>query len=1359
MIDKTKEKIKIFISYGRTESEIFKKIVAYLESKGYEVWFDQTKIKGTDDWRENIIKGIRESQTVIAGLSEHFLRKGGVCSEEMGIALAIKSNRIFTIYLEKKEELGKIPSSLTRRQWVDLSDWEKYKENDKDLDKWLEKEIQPIIDKIESKDNKEFSGQINTIRHALRIPEIGSTKADSYLIKKYTSRDNLDEKVNEWIKEKNGKKIAVVYGKPATGKSHYAAEKCHTDYHIAASFFCEYNKENFSTSKNLIRNLAFQLACQIPDYRQALLNQLESIAITKKKINKLGFEEDVDDGQIHIREDYTEAEEYEILIVNPLSICIDGKMENKIILIDALDEAGKVERNKLLDIINNHLNRLPRWIKILILTRPETDIKTYLADIHEIKLDTEENKKDIKTYLEETFEKENYPNKKEIIETIIEKSQGTFLYAELVAKEILAKTMDKESLYKLPTGLSSYFLNWFSRIYPIEKIDETYKDKDRKAISMILASPGALPKEELNNLLGWEFSQTNDFVKKLENYLSKKEDLEGNQTIEIAHKYMADWILSDLASDYKVYKEDGLAYIYKGIEERYMLDKEIGSLTRYEKLNLIDALKNQIGQKALKDFLNNKEAKDKLLDFANEESRYFRLESASKLFEDMIGLYKDDEENIISYASVVDNYSNLLESIGKEYISTEIIKEVIEKLKALLLIRENTTFKEKLAYFYNKLGYLYNLIQINEEAESYLKKSITLLENLKESRNCLSDISDLAISYNNLGYLYKLMQNYEESEIYHKKAIELIKNLTEARNSQRDISNLAMSYNNLGSLYQSMQKYEESESHHKKAIVLYEDLKELRNTLNDISDLAWSYDSLGILYFSIQRHEDSEIYHRKALTLYEDLKETRKSLNDISDLARSYNNLATLYESIQRYEESESHHKKAIALYEALKKSRNSLNDISNLAMSYNNLGALYDSMRRHEKAESYYKKSIDLREKLKKNRNSLTDISDLAISYNNLGTLYGYMHNYEEAEIYYKKSIDLREKLQKTHNSLIDISYLARSYKSLGSLYNSMQKYEESETYLKKSIELKENLKDSRNSVIDMLELASCYDILGCLYESMQRYEEAEIYIKKSIYLYEEVKKSHNSLNDISDLARSYNNLGALYKSMQRYEESEIYHRKAIDLRENLKQSRNSLTDISELAGSYNSLGSLYKSIQRYDNAEFYCKEAINMAEAIPNNNQSHEDIKNIVSSSNVLSDLNLKKNKLGQSRKYMEKALKYQKLLSEESKELEEKRDLAIIYGNLGGLYSASKGKKAEKYFLEDKRIMEDLYDKAPDEEILEELIEAYKNLSLYYESRGKFKKAEDYKKKSDELLNPNSKVKGDFNILDVNNLKDLL
>ena len=1144
----SKEKIKIFISYGRTESEIFKKIVAYLESKGYEVWFDQTKIKGTDDWRENIIKGIRESQTVIAGLSEHFLRKGGVCSEEMGIALAIKSNRIYTIYLEKKEELGKIPSSLTRRQWVDLSDWEKYIENDKDFEAWFEKEFQPIIDNIESKENKEFSGQINTIRHALRIPEIGSTKADSYLIKKYTPRDNLDEKVNEWLEDENGKKIGVVYGQPATGKSHYAAEKCHTDYHVSASFFCEYNKENFSTSKNLIRELAFQLACQIPDYRTALLHQLESIAVPKKKINQMGLEENVDDGQIHIREDYTEAEEFDYLIVRPLSICIDGDMENQMILIDALDEAGKVERNKLLDIIKNHLIRLPRWMKILILTRPELDITSKLKDAHEIKLGTEENKKDIKDYLEKTFEKESYPNKKEIIETIIEKSRGTFLYAELVSKEILAKAMDIEKLDKLPTGLESYFLNWFSRIYPIEKIDEAYKEKDRKAIAMILASPRPLPTEEIRNLLGWDYSQTSDFVKKIEIYLSKKDDIEGKETIEIAHKYMADWLISDLAGDYKVYKEDGLAYIYKGIEELYMLDKDLESMTRYEKINLIDALKNQRGKGALKDFLANDIVKDKLFDFVYDETVDFRVESAAKLYEDMLDTYKGDEDNIKYYSLCVNGYGKILKEVGKEKEFIKIHKELIKKLEDILSRKDDMSYKSLLSMSYNNLGSFYRSIQSYKDSEIYLKKTIDLNERLKKNRNSLDNILDLAKTYNNIGALYESMKKYKESESYHKKAVALYEEIIENRNSSDDISDLARSYGNLGALYNSMHRHEEAEKYLKKSMYLRENLKKTCDSISNREELAASYTNLGSLYESMQRYEESEIYHKKAINILKDLKEIHKSLSDMSSLARVYINIGVLYTFLHRYDEAENYYRQALEIYIDLKESHRSFSYLPDLAVLYGYLGNLFSLKRRYDQAERYYKKSIALSEQLRESSDySYDKLINLANSYSGMGDLYNSIEKYDKAEEYLKKSISIGEDIYKNIKIYIINEIIANSSNVLSNIFFRKNKLDQAKTYLNKSIKHTKILAKEDKDLKNMTLLAANYYFLGTLYADSNE-KKTEKYMLESIRILEDLYAK-------SPDGRIFKKLIMICDDLAFYYESRGKHKKAENCRKKLKK------------------------------------------------------------------------------------------------------------------------------------------------------------------------------------------------------------
>lgn len=1043
MTDTTKQKIKIFISYGHKESQIFKKVVAYLREKGYEVWFDESSIRGTDDWRQEIVEGIRASQTVIAGLSHDFLKEDGVCSEEMGIALAVKSNRIFTIYLDEKEDLDKIPSTLTRTQYINLSDWKEYIDDDQAFDKWFKKEFQPIIEAIESKDNKEFSGQINTIRHALRIPEIGSNKVNSYLMKKYTKRPWIDEELEKWRDDPQGEKLGVIIGKQGTGKSHYAARRCHTDYRIAANFFCEYNKENFSTSKSLIRDLSFQLACQIPDFRSALLNQLESIAVTKKKTSQLGFEELVDNGQIHIREDYTEEEEFDTLIVRPFSICIDGKMETHLILIDALDEAGKEERSRLIDIIVNHLERLPRWIRILILTRPEADIKPYLEDAFEIDIDQEINNKDIEVFLQTSFENQTYPNKNEIIDTIVEKSQGTFLYAELVAKEILGGRLSIEDIDKLPKGLARYFSSWFKRIYPVEKIDESYKEKDRKAIAMILASPGALPTEELRNLLGWNHSQTNDFVKKLENYLIINVDVEGKETIEIAHKYMSDWLLSDLAGDYKVYKEDGLSYIYKGIEELYMIDKTLDSLTRYEKLNLIDALKNQRGQKALKDFLENEDAKDKLLKFADEERENFRLESASKLYEDMIELYKRNELKFEIYKYCVLAYTSLSKDKGQEEKGIKILEGLAKDIE----IKKSSNYNNDLGIMYNNIGSLYKSIRSYKEAEKYYKKAINIQHNLIITDNSKIDFLYLAYSYNNLGSLYNLMQDYKGAEAAYKKAIDIFEQ-KDAFDSSIDRSDLAMFYNNIGVLYNSMESYEEAEGYFIKAIEIF-DQEDLRKDLKNISYMASAYNNLGFLYDSMKSYDKAAKSYKKAIDLYTEIKESRHILPDSLNLASSYYNLGYLYDSREKLEKAEKYYKKAINLFLELTKVRNLPNDSLYLARTYINLGSTYDSMRSYSEAQSYYKKAASILIELK----ALPSLArDVGFFFNELGVLYYSTKSYEEAERYYKEAIDVFLGLKESHKLLNDKLALVKSYNYLGALYYSIKKYDKAKFYCEKA-------------------------------------------------------------------------------------------------------------------------------------------------------------------------------------------------------------------------------------------------------------------------------------------------------------------
>lgn len=116
------EPLRIFISYGHAEEEIVRRIKEHLEARGHEVWFDASEIKVGDEWREKIAEGVASSNGVIACLSKHAFRDGGVCHDEIDIAIGVRGGNIKTVLLDPESEV-KPPSAITHIQWLDMALW------------------------------------------------------------------------------------------------------------------------------------------------------------------------------------------------------------------------------------------------------------------------------------------------------------------------------------------------------------------------------------------------------------------------------------------------------------------------------------------------------------------------------------------------------------------------------------------------------------------------------------------------------------------------------------------------------------------------------------------------------------------------------------------------------------------------------------------------------------------------------------------------------------------------------------------------------------------------------------------------------------------------------------------------------------------------------------------------------------------------------------------------------------------------------------------------------------------------------------------------------------------------------------
>ncbi|MDQ0290588.1 toll/interleukin-1 receptor domain-containing protein [Oligosphaera ethanolica] len=129
---KTSFPMRIFLSYGHDDNEeLVRLILADLEARGHDVWFDKTPekekgIQAGDDWRRAILDGIDRSNQVLSFLSKRSTRDPGVCLDEIAIAIGVKGGNIQTVLVESELEV-KPPASISHIQWLDMHDWKERK--------------------------------------------------------------------------------------------------------------------------------------------------------------------------------------------------------------------------------------------------------------------------------------------------------------------------------------------------------------------------------------------------------------------------------------------------------------------------------------------------------------------------------------------------------------------------------------------------------------------------------------------------------------------------------------------------------------------------------------------------------------------------------------------------------------------------------------------------------------------------------------------------------------------------------------------------------------------------------------------------------------------------------------------------------------------------------------------------------------------------------------------------------------------------------------------------------------------------------------------------------------------------------
>jgi tetratricopeptide (TPR) repeat protein len=795
---------KIFFSYGHDENrELVDKFKEDIEKRGHSVWIDYKEIGVWADWREKITEGISQSILAIAYLSKHSTRDPGVCLNEIALILD-KPMEIKPILVESEEEATP-PVSISHIQYLDLSRWRDIKESklpEEDFDIWYEKKLSEVIHGIEYEDVG-FSGDIDILRAFLRPLLFSSDIA--HHIDGFTGRGWVFKEYNEWLAKES--RLLWITGMPGFGKTAIAANLIHKyPSRIIGAWFCDRGSIEQSDPAKALMTISFQIACRLTDYRKKLISELA----LKDSISKDGIE--------NKRKEFLELGRKDIkylfrrLFSEPMHGLI--RRENKyVIVIDALDEAiNENGDNHIADLIASEFTSLPgSSLSFVATSRPDASVVNSLQGFKPLKIDAlsnnEDNIKDLDAYLKKFFESDrlkNLPNekKKEIHDTLLQKSEGVMLYLKEVVRAISEETMDIDKIRETPKGLYSLYSSQFKVRY-----GKHYEKKIKPLLRLIIASLGPIPEDLAISILKIDKERFNKSLNLLGSYIIKTTD-----GLKVFHKTIVDWLTSDKTND-------------------YFIDLELG--------------KKIIAEYLLDDFKNGRE---------------------DNLYIDIVWLkqIKSWLPHLIEYSSawndpkLLDNFGSFLTKYLDIYNAVKIFDKalwIMENLRNNLGKRFTVGMAESLAKTYTNKGVALRTMGDNMKAVKEYTKAVKIREKIwktNEGKCTPSAAYNLAWTYINKGVALNADDNYDGAIGEYNMAVKILEDLKDKIGERLtpDMTNsLAKAYANKGVAIRDKGDFKRSLEEFSMAIKIREELKQ---TLKDrytpfmADNLAWTYINKGL---------------------------------------------------------------------------------------------------------------------------------------------------------------------------------------------------------------------------------------------------------------------------------------------------------------------------------------------------------------------------------------------------------------------------------------------------------------------------------------------------------------------------------
>ena len=1110
------EEINVFFSYAHDDKNsengavVVDRLKQLIEEKSggkIKIWLDTYSIPRNKDWRELITSGIVKSDRFVGFMSRKALRDPGVCRDELGIAVGSRYGIISCVLLEGERTLNP-PAEFTERQWIDLSDWKKKRdEGEAEFERFLNDAADELIGILRDPETLRFNHEVKKLKESLGISAVDEmTRIDELLKFKMTGRGWLENIINTWLNDKNGSRVMTLYADPGAGKSLFSAHFQFANPNVIAALACDSRSEEYSQTDKIADRLAYLIALRLPDYRRQLMH----ILTDKSTLTKMGHDR------------------FNTLIATPLSRVIDGERSAKLIIIDGLDEA---KSGALAGFIRSYHDKLKTYIRILITARPERMLRRQLApsaefSCTELNLDdyAEMNDADIRQYYEENLEDllKDRTGCDIFMNRLVEASSGIFCYAFTILPQLRESLEKGEPLEGMtfPKGLNALLLKTFLRKFGEPDASgsvEKYNAFVREPLSMVAASPYALPLKTLQKMRGWTYARLEDFLRSLETML----DLSGG-FIRLFHKSFTDWLNdSEASAAFYAPQEDGIRSLAAACFKAF--EQGADEMDTYELANASRLLRSAGMKKEYEQLTDYSEYTSALNKLAKAYADDRQHDRAAELYLEYARIFKEkcensgdpDQANEAVWGNIYacDALVDMLDYPAAEVAANAALR-IAEKLAEKY--PEDPNLQRDLSVSYERLGDIAKARNDYSAAEGYYAKALEIREKLVKKYPDDPNLQrDLSASYQRLGDIAKARNDYNAAEVYYSKALEIGERLAEKYpedpNLQRDLS---ASYDRLGVIAEAMNDYKAAEGYYAKTLEISEKLAEkYPDNAQMQRNLSVSYGNLGDIVKAMNDYKAAEGYYSKALEISKRLAEKYPDDPQMQrDLSVSYNDLGNIAEARNDYNAAEGYYAKALEISEKLaEKYPDDPNLQYDRGVSYNDLGNIAKARNDYKSAEGYYAKALEIFEKLVEKCPDDPEMQrELSISYNNLGDIAKARNDYNAAEGYYAKALEIRKKLAEKYPDDPQMQRdLSVSYGNLGDIAKAMNDYKTAEGYYAKALVVRERLAEKHPGV-PMLknDLAVSLSMCGTCSADGKLSSEQKAMLRSAAAIWEELYK-----------------------------------------------------------------------------------------------------------------------------------------------------------------------------------------------------------------------------------------------------------